>query len=279
MICSEKKLSSTQRVLVFGGPKSGKTELVGKLSEKFNLLWFDNENGWSTLTKLPLEWQQRINIISIPDSRVFPIAAETWPKVIKGGQVDICALHGKVSCSLCKKDSLPFESVNLSTVSEDTIVVFDSLTQFTNSLIAHITKTQDDSYKLQLDDWGNLRVLIDKFLSQIQSAGYNVVCITHEEEVEMEDGRKKLVPVSGSSRSSRNTAKYFDHVVYCETKNKKHAFASSTTYSVNVLTGSRTDVAVESDAVPSLLKIFTDGERPKTPGQIALDNLKSNLEK
>lgn len=279
MICSEKKLSSTQRVLVFGGPKSGKTEIVGRLAEKFNLLWFDNENGWSTLTKLPLEWQKRINIISIPDSRVFPIAAETWPKVIKGGQVDICAAHGKVSCSLCKKDSLPFESVNISTISENTIVVFDSLTQLTNSLIAHITKTQDDSYRLQLDDWGNLRVLIDKFLSQIQSAGYNVVCITHEEEVEMEDGRKKLVPVSGSSKSSRNTAKYFDHVVYCETKNKKHVFASSTTYSVNVLTGSRTDVVVESDVVPSLLKIFTGTERPKTPGQIALDNILTTVRK
>ena len=38
---------------------------------------------------------------------------------------------------------------------------------------------------------------------------------------EGEDGRKKIVPVCGSSKSSRNTAKYFDEVVYCEVKNKK----------------------------------------------------------
>lgn len=256
MKLTEKAPTLTQRVLIYGGPKSGKTELAGRLSEHYNLLWFDCENGWSTLTKLPREWQERINIISIPDSRVFPIAAETWPKVIKGAKVEICEEHGKVTCALCKKDSLPSETVELSSIKPDTIVVFDSLTQLTNSFIAHITKNQPEDYKLEFSDWGNLKVLIDKFLSQVQSAGYNIICITHEEEVDMEDGRKKLVPVSGSSKSSRNTAKYFDHVVYCEVKNKKHVFGSSTAYGMNIVTGSRTDIVLEKDAVPSLVSIF-----------------------
>ena len=71
---------------------------------------------------------------------------------------------------------------------------------------------------------------------------------------------------------SRNTAKYFDHVVYCEVKNRKHSFASSTTYAGNILTGSRTDIALEADATPSLLRIFTgsnqkggDRSDPATP--------------
>lgn len=262
MKLTEKEAIVTHRVLVYGGPKTGKTELVGKLAEKYKLIWFDSEQGWETLLKLPQEWKENIEVISIPDSRVFPIAAETWPKIVKGAAVNICDAHGKVECAICKKETKPSTRVCLNEIGPDTIVVFDSLTQLTNSFVAHLTKTQPEDYKLQLDDWGNLRVLIDKFLSQIQAANYNVVCITHEEEVEMEDGRKKIVPVSGSSKSSRNTAKYFGHVVYCELRNKKHCFGSSTGYGMNIVTGSRTDVVLEAaKEEASLLDIFTSWKR------------------
>ena len=90
----------------------------------------------------------------------------------------------------------------------------------------------------------------------------------------MEDGRKKIVPVCGSSKSSRNTARYFDHVIYCELKNKKHCFASSTTYSNQVLTGSRSDVMLESSTNPSLLEIFKQPNKaPDTPANKALSQL------
>jgi hypothetical protein len=130
---------------------------------------------------------------------------------------------------------------------------------------------------MDFSDWGNLRAIVEKFLSQVQQARYNIVCISHEEEVEMEDGRKKIVPVCGSSKSSRNTAKYFDHVLYCELKNKKHITASSTTYANNILTGSRTDVVMESLADPTLMSIFAQGSPASvsaTQGQVALNQLK-----
>lgn len=313
MKLTEKKASVTQRVVVYGPPKSGKTLLVGKLAEHYNLLWLDCDNGWNTLLQLPQEWQDRINIITIPDSRVLPMAAESWPKIIKGSAVSICETHGKVGCALCMKNNAASEKVELNKITGRWIVVFDSLTQLTNSMIAHITKDQPDDYKFEFDDWGKLKVLIEKFLSQIQAAGYNVVCITHEEEVIMEDGKVRIVPSSGSSKSSRNTARYFDHVVYCEVKNKKHNFGSATDYGMNVITGSRTGIKMETSKEPSLLEIFTswkdwndegepssistitnsnsvrnaddsgsnfDNDKPKviepakTPGQIALENMK-----
>lgn len=317
MKLTHKAPSKTQRVLVYGPPKTGKTELAGKLAEHYNLLWCDIEQGWVTLTKMPKEWQERIELVSIPDSRILPMGCETWLKMIKGTEVFICEAHGKCSCALCKKNSLPETRVCLNEVGSDTVVVFDSLTQFTNSCISHITKNQPEDYKLQLDDWGDLRVLIDKFLSQVQAARYNIVCITHEEEVEMEDGKSKLVPVSGSSKSSRNTAKYFDHVVYVEVRNKKHVAGSSTNYSNSAITGSRTAVRLEDSANASLLDIFTSWKESnygndhvtgsannssvdsrssdsdmdnqeitqnsiviadaRTPGQISLDNLRAKM--
>jgi len=278
---SDLQASKTHRVCVFGGPKTGKTELVGRLSEYFNLLWFDLENGWDTLLKFPQEWKERIELIRIPDTKVYPIAIETILKVVKGPLTEICDEHGKVSCPMCKKDSKSFTSVTLNELGTDTIVVFDSGTQLANSAMNHITKNQPDVYKPEWDDYRNQGALMEKFLSQVQQAPYNVCFITHEAETEMEDGKKKIVPIAGTPNFSRNTAKYFDDVIYCETKNKKHMFGSATTYSNNILTGSRTDIMLENDEFPTLLRVFKPElfpeipmrEQPKTPAQQAVRNL------
>jgi len=256
MKLSQKSPSKSHRVLLFGPPKSGKTQLAGELSKEFNLLWFDLEAGIDTLLKLPIEQQERIEVISLPDTRTFPIAIETCLKAIKGARGKICEEHGKWNCAICNKDSKPSIEIELSTLPLDTIVVFDSLTQLTQSAISHITKSQPDDYKMNYDDWGNLSKLMDTFLSHVQQAGFHVVCISHETETEMEDGKMKLVPTAGTRAFSRNTAKYFDEVFYCEVKNRKHVVASSTTYSGNILTGSRSGAVLENDTAASLIPIF-----------------------
>lgn len=279
MKLTEKEVATTQRVVVFGEPKSGKTELVGKLSEAFDLLWFDLENGYVTLRKLPLPWQERIEIVSIPDTKTFPIAIETMLKVFTGAKVVICDKHGKVACPLCAKEGAPTVTVELNALPSTTILVIDSLTQLANSAINFLTKNQPDTYKCEWDDYRNQGQLMDKILSQAQQARYNLCCITHVVETVLEDGKKRLVPMAGTTNFSRNTAKYFDHVVYCEVKNRSHAFASSTTFSASVLTGSRSDIAIEAGTVPTLLDIFK-GKVEKavvapSPAQNALAALKA----
>jgi len=253
---STHKHSATHRVLVYGAPKSGKTQLAGALAEHFNIIWIDMENGHETLFKFPQEWQERIELIDLKDTPSYPIAIETVLKIIKGDAIEVCELHGKCACMICKREGAPSSSIHLNSVSPDTIVVFDSLTQLTTSAINNITKSRPDDYKMQTDDWGNLSKLIEIFLSTIQQARYNCVVISHEIEAETEGKKRTLVPVAGSRNSSRNSAKAFDHVIYAERKNKKHVFASSTQYATNILTGSRTDVVMEGDSAPSLLAIF-----------------------
>lgn len=260
---SSKHASKTKRALVYGPPKVGKTEWVGKLAEKFNLIWFDCENGHDTLFKLPKEWQERIELIVLPDSRSFPIAIETMLKVIKGGPVSICEEHGKVSCPRCTdiktrkaKEGCAVVDVELNKLSNDTIVVVDSLTQITNSAISHITKGKPDDYKPNWDDWGHLGKLMDMFLSHVQVAPYNIVCISHESAVEMQDGKEKIVPTAGTRNFSRNSAKYFGEVLYCEVVNKQHKIASSTTYRNNILTGSRAGKELEADKEAKLVDLF-----------------------
>ncbi len=266
-----KAASKTHRVIVFGAPKTGKSLLAGKLAEYYKIIWVDMENGHETLFQLPESWQENIELINIPDTRSFPVAIETCLKMVKGA-VSICEEHGKVACMVCKRAETDimkadntadahkdlFIDVDLPNLGHNHLVVFDSLTQLSNSAIAHITKSQPDDYKLNYDDWGNLGKLLDIFLSHIQQAGYNVIVISHETEAETEGKKKTLVPVGGTRNFSRNVAKYFDHVIYAERKNKKHVFASDTTYATNILTGSRTGARVEDqgDGEASLLPIF-----------------------
>jgi len=233
-------LPVVQRLVIYGPPKSGKTQLVSQLAEHFRLKWFDLENGMSPLMKLPLDWQERIDIAKIPDSKDLPIAVETMLKVVSGAKGTVCARHGKWNCALCGKDAsqIPLlTDVWLNSLGPRDIVVVDSLTQLATSAMNWVMRGKSDEAKPERDEWGSLKFIMEKFLTNIQQAKYNLICITHEDEVEMVDGRDKLVPVSGSRNTSRNTAKYFDHVVYCNVANKKHAFGSATTYAASVLSG------------------------------------------
>jgi hypothetical protein len=278
--------SPVQRVLVYGPPKTGKTELTSKLAHQFKILYFGLENGHSVFYKLPPEIQENVEIVNLPDTRGYPIAIETMLKVIKGGKTNICDTHGKVECSICKaaaiKDpaSATFTTVELNALDKSWIVIVDSLTQLTNSAIAHITKGQPEDYKMQHDDWGNLGKLMDTFLSYVQQAQYNIICISHETETELEDGKVKIVPTAGTRNFSRNSAKYFDHVVYAQVSNMKHTFTSMTTHTVNIVVGSRTDVDLKTTG--SLLPIFT-GEIKSvalpSPGAIAASGLQGLLKK
>lgn len=258
--------SKTRRMVVYGPPKSGKTLLAGALAEKFNVIFFSIENGHNTLFQLPLEWQERIELIVIPDTKSYPMAIETMLKVFKGGPASICEEHGKVSCPICAKDGKPSTKVNFDELDDNWVVVLDSGTQLTSSALARITMGKPDDYKLQTDDWGSLSKILDAFYSHVQAARFNVCVLTHETDVSEEKSTvEKLVPTAGSKNFARNFAKYFDDVVHCKVLNKKHIFGSSTGYSLTAVTGSRSGFSLEDSLEPKLLDFFYPEEAKLKP--------------
>ncbi len=260
--------SEPQSVMLFGGPFTGKTLLAGQLAEHFDIIFIDLESGHDVLFQLPVEWQKRIEVIALPDCRDFPVAAESIPKITKG-PVDICEEHGKAPCFTCKKTEKSTTHLDLLHLPLSTIVIIDSGTQFGNSVEAHLLKDKPEDYKTTFHDWRMQGAALDRFYSRIQIAPYNVVVIAHEIEGITKGQDKKIVPTSGTREFSGNVAKYFNHVVYAEKKNSRHVFASSSTYSSLVVTGSRAGSKVEDAAIPTLLSIFKPEVVPKSVPKIA----------
>lgn len=254
--------SAARKIIVYGPPKTGKTDLVGQLAEKKKLWWFDLEDGIKTLLNSPRmkkEWFDNIELFKIPDTQINPIACRTFLKMFKSGTHDICHLHGAVNCAVCKKDSLPGTSINLSSFTNEDVLVIDSATQLAQSAMNDIQKkfimADEFDKKPSWDDYFNQGRIMDRVFSIVQQSNFNVVVISHETMTEMEDGSKKIVPVGGTREFSSKFAKYFDDVIYCEIVNKKHNYSCSSTYKNNVISGSRANRELNKEK-PNLLELF-----------------------
>lgn len=272
------KLSSlaerrVQHICVFGDPKSGKSTLAAQLAEVgMKLVWISIDNGHSVLYKLSPEAQENvIEVIPIPDTKDSPIAIHTCMKLVDGRPVNLCDEHSIVECAACKKDNKTFTRICLNETDADTVVIWDNISQLAESAIANIAirsakekKEDPDDYKFTYDEWRLLGGIMGKFLNAIQQAQYNTVCIAHPVETEMDDGTVRLVPLVGTVPFSRTAGKYFDHIVHCGVTFGGHKFGSSTVYKHSVLTGSRSDVAIEKEKTPSLLQFFKRDNQPKT---------------
>ena len=283
MKLTEAVQSQTQKVAIMGLPGSGKTTLAAQLATAgFRLHWIDIERGSAPLFKLPAEAQVNVDIITLPDSAVYPIAADTLTTLFKTGAIKVCRTHGKHNCALCKKDLAQpapeaFDSLDFSTLDNKDIVVIDSGTQWSNSILAHIMKSKPLDAKPERDDWGALRKHTEFALSQMQAARFNLLVIFHAQEAELETGAKKLVPVFGSASMSTEVGKAFDHLIYCDIRNRKHVAFSSSVALPNVMTKSRLDFEIESLAVPSLVPIFDGSLFSVVPAQQALQASNSTL--
>jgi hypothetical protein len=244
--------SSGQSVIVYGPPKSGKTDLVVRqLAAHYKVIYVDLEKGRTTLYKLDDKLKANIDVIAILDNKDFPNAITGATKLASGGKYSYCAIHQKIGCVKCitSRDAevmasqFSYEFGNLNP--QEYVIVFDSFSQIASSAVAHVAKGMDlEKEKFTFDHWAALGVLLERFLDYCQCAPFNVVVITHEMGIEQEDGIEKLMPSGGTKNFARKIAKYFDHVVYCSLKNRKHCASSVTTDDNKVLAGSRTDVVV-----------------------------------
>jgi hypothetical protein len=263
-----------QHILLFGPPFVGKTTLIGTATEEYDILFFDLEQSIKALLKLPIEQQHKITLIPVMDTIENPRAIKLLDKVLKGGTFKTCDGHGELMCPACLRAgstewtefTIP---TSLSSESSKLVVAIDSGSQLTisantatNILIKNTTTPEFMPVKEGRDgyaEWGGQGKMLTRILSVIQNAPYHVIMTAHESEGKREDDSLRISPSIGTAAYGVNCGKYFDHVIYMDKINGKHVAYSDTGFSNKIITGSRTDIAIEGMEVPSLLP-FLRGE-------------------
>lgn len=256
---TEAKKLQSKHICVFGEPKTGKSLLTAKLAlAGYKLVWISLDGGHTVIDQLPESAQENIDLIQIPDTQEYPIASETVNKIFTGAELSICDMHAKDGCTGCKQRGYSFTAIHLNRLPLDHVVVLDHASQFTRSLKFKIgigddkdVEGDENFVRYRKLAWG-----MDKLLSNIQAARYNVVLLAHVIEAKTDDGQKRLYPYMGSANHSSTVGGYFDHVLYCEVINKSHRFGSSSQYKASVMTGSRTNIHIEDMKEPSLVPFF-----------------------
>lgn len=248
-----------QSAMLFGPPRAGKTTLAAQLARQYNVLWIDIEKGAQTLlSAVPREFWHRFHIIQVDDTQDNPNAIKTVGKLFcTPAKHKVCSAHGVIGCMDCVKNKAAMEEFNLYELDTSWVVVVDSVTQLSDSALAHsLGKVDwDDKKKAEFDNWDRQGLLLKNILTSQKRLRCHRVFISHEEELEQEDGTKLLTPKAGTRNFSRMVGRYFDHLIYVHIKNNKHTATSSSTAHPKYLTGSRNNVKLEAgDDICNLFK-------------------------
>lgn len=249
--------SRTHSFLVYGMPKTGKTELVATIAEapEFErIFWFDCENGFETLLRMYRDGKlsqaalDKIILIRIPDTREDPTACETLLRSICSKQaVTICDDHGKVDCAVCKRAGRPSLNFDYRKLTRRDALVVDSMSQVGQSSLNMACLGKPAEYKLLIDDYGASGKWLGDICTVIQAAAYcHIFCITHVQLIENLEGVDTYYPLCGTKNFSASLAKFFGSVIYMSKKLKKHRAESSTTTSMNTVAGSRLGLVMET---------------------------------
>lgn len=288
--------SSPQKVLIYGATKSGKTQLAGTLSKKFRLHWFDFENGYKTLLKLPMEQKKNILLTRMQDSHTDHAAIDLAIDVALHFESKVslplkyCASHGKKVCKECSaNENAVWRTFDKTKLTTDDIIVFDSATQLsTSAMHMAMKKFKRNSFEGVKADYDTFMFqgnVLDRVFNAIQGCNSHIVVISHENGIEDTEGKEQLFPVAGTRNFSRSFGRYFDHVVRLYKKNGEHATGSKTTSFRAALAGSRLDIDITNDLLPLfdpevLKKIAEEKESnpvvQKVSGNSALANALKN---
>lgn len=201
-----KKDDMLLRILMYGNAKTRKTWWAGKAAEaNYNVLLLDGDNGWHILKQIKPEAQKRIQIVNMTDNRGMPIFATALARLLKDGKLTWDEKEKK-SAKLNPNGNCI--NVNLDLLNENCVVVMDSWTAYTVSLMLQFAKENmiDLSKAEDLvgttksgneDKWGYYRwagTLATWSIVQLTALPCHVIVIAHTDvyEKRSKDGMKVI---------------------------------------------------------------------------------------
>jgi len=257
----ESRSTEASSVLLYGASGCGKTRLAGTLSKHYKLLYFDLENGGSTLVaEGNREFLNPDNIDyqpifdTVDDPRAWTVIRDLFD--LK--DVTLCHTHGKTKCSVCKDKEGEETTYNLAKLPKDTIVIFDSGSQIDVSIRSMVYGTSKGAWKSNqkatFDQWNQIRGIWDIIGTKIQVASLiplKVVMIFHEDEAKDGDS---VFPALGTRSYANTFAKYFSTVVHMHSRNRKYGIDITAVDSKAVAKNRAGVGKIEMDELHLLLK-------------------------
>lgn len=264
------KLEPPQSMLIYGPPKSGKTVLAAQLARHYHLHYFDCDGGYEALFgAVPKEFWKNITLYRVYDTPTAPNAVALATKVFGSAKpVNICEEHGSADCAECLKAKKAFQVFDKSKLTTRDVVVWDSGTQLSASAMNQaIGKLGELDYrKKEFGHYDQQGLFLSNILAYQKRMPCHRVMITHEQNLALTSGEKKIIPVLGTSNFARQCAKDFGHVVYAQLKNNKHSIITGTLSNSNIGAGSRSNLDIKDGT--ELYKLF---------GAEAITNAVTNL--
>lgn len=264
----------SRKVILFGNPGSGKTHIaatIAKVPSIKRVFWFDVENGIETLIYAktsqgqPLltdEEMSKIIPIRIRDTAELPRAAETILKAFTSTKgVILNSKEGKVD----PKGDIPF---NLFTLTDEDVVVIDTLGQVADSVVALVKNQHSDIQSIQRI-FGIVNPDLGAILSGIQATKANVIACTHVLDItkdvtvgknQVEQKLLRSVPMCGSRPFSDRVGKFFGYKIYTYVNGSTFRATVKPDKISKVLVSSRRPISFEGDVDPSLEKLFLSEE-------------------
>lgn len=251
-------------ILIYGPPKSGKTAMVAELANQgYHVHNIDIERGADVFGLVVDEANfDNVTIYSVPDDPSSPNAIKLVSKILDArGPITFCTLHGAIGCADCKKN-LPAESnpdswetIDITQFGPKDVLLVDSVTQLSNSAMIHSLGARPvlSTKKPEWDNYSAQGQLLDFVFAKAQASPVKTIFISHEEDLEQEDGSKKITPVGGTRNYSKNLSRFFGHVIYCSIKNNAHRQNSLTTENAKITAGNRYNLDVEIGGLAGLL--------------------------
>jgi len=218
-------------VLIFGGPKTGKTEFAGTWAEAGDVLYIDSDDGILTLrtsSRIPVNLKENIYFVPVSDKSADPHVKQpigwiTIREVVKslantGAYADI----------------------------EPKTVVIDSLTtasDYALSYTLHVNK--HTGQQPTLPDWGRQMREITELITEARALNkINFICIAHEQYAKDElSGKVWCIPLV-TGKLAHRMGLYFDEVYYAHIRamGDKHEYKLNTKGSGLITAGSRFDL-------------------------------------
>ena len=251
------------KALIYGDSGVGKTDLITNLAREFNVIVVDLDNSIESWRKLPKDCWPRITYIPVVEDVANPKAHVTVNKILAAaGVLKLCIEHGRENCLECsRKAKKPFE-LNFNSYSPDnTVIVVDNLTRYSDSHFAAVTGDVDlegvgKGHKAEFDHWGALQNRMNNFQNLVQYCRFPVAVLSHTQFLEIKQGQTAFYPTGGSRKTMANLGRIYNTVVFMNKQGLTITSTSNAEKGGMSIAKSRADIDVDVTNPETLLDVF-----------------------